>query len=316
MADTVQAHRDTDGEQDPGGVSRCIACGGSGLERHLSVAGEMGDAGLIPTTDRYGTALADIVRCSRCGHMQLERFPDEIELKQAYARAESEDYLGEEEGQRATARVVLDAIERHVDRGRLLDLGCWLGYLVAEAEARGWRGIGVEPSEFASGHARDRLGLDVRTDELLDAELPEHAFQAVVLGDVIEHLPRADIALDRVTSLLAPGGVVAMAVPDSGSRVARAMGSRWWSVIPTHVHYFTRHSMRVLLERRGYRVLSIATSPKAFTVRYYLGRLAGYNAQLGRGLVATAERLRIADRQWAPDFRDRMLVIATPATSG
>lgn len=311
----MQESLDTPGRAVPGagageGVAACVACGVSALVPHLAVAGEPGDEGLVPTTDRFGTALSDIVRCRRCGHMQLERLPSAAELERAYAEAESGDYLAEEQGQRATARTVLDAIERHVPRGSLVDLGCWVGYLVSEARARGWDAIGVEPSEFAAGYARASLGLDVRTAQLLDAELPEDAFGAVVLADVIEHLPRPDEALDRIATLLAPEGAVAMALPDAGSRVARVLGARWWSVIPTHVHYFTRHSIRVLLERRGYRVLSIETSPKAFTVRYYLGRIGGYSPRLGRALVAGAERVGVAGSVWAPDFRDRMLVLA------
>jgi 2-polyprenyl-3-methyl-5-hydroxy-6-metoxy-1,4-benzoquinol methylase len=302
----------------PGRGRQCVACGAGELEPHFAVAGEAGDEGLVPSTDRFGSALADVVRCRACGHMQLERFPSEARLERAYSEAASADYLEEEAGQRATACAVLDAMERHVPRGRLLDLGCWVGYLLSEAQARGWNTVGVEPSEFASRYARERLGLDVRTAALFEAELPGSAFEAVVLGDVIEHLPHADAALDRIATLLAPGGVVAMALPDAGSRVARALGARWWSVIPTHVHYFTRHSIRVLLERRGYRVLSIATSPKAFTVRYYLGRIGGYSPRLGRALVSGAQRAGIAERVWAPDFRDRMLVLARhePGSAG
>jgi hypothetical protein len=88
------------------------------------------------------------------------------------------------------------------------------------------------------------------------------------------------------------------------------MGRRWWSVIPTHVHYFTRSSLRRLLERHGYAVLDVDTAPKSFTVRYYLGRLGGYSPALAHRLVDLAERLRVADRLWTPDFRDRMLILA------
>jgi SAM-dependent methyltransferase len=312
VEDVVATHRNRGSPDDPGAGARCVACGASGLEPHLAVGGEAGTQGLIPTTDRYGTALSDIVRCRRCGHMQLARFPSDAELGDAYAVAASDDYLGEEAGQRATARVILDSLERRTERGRLLDVGCWVGYLLSEAEGRGWRGMGIEPSEFASTYARERLGLDVQTTDLMRADLPQGAFQAVVLGDVFEHLPRPDLALDRIAQLLAPEGVLAMGVPDAGSRAARALGARWWSVIPTHVHYFTRHSISVLLRRRGYRVLSIETSPKRFTVRYYLGRVGGYSPRLGRGLVAGAERLGVADRLWAPDLHDRMLVMARP----
>ncbi len=292
----------------------CVVCGSARLRPHLRVAGPAGEAGLIPTTDRFGTALGDIVRCAVCGHMQLDRLPDQAELEGAYADAASADYVEEEAGQRGTAAAILARVEAVVDRGALLDLGCWVGFLLAEARSRGWtETIGVEPSTFASAYARDVLGLDVRTDDLLAAPLPERHFQAVVLGDVIEHLPDPGAALDRIATLLAPGGVVVLALPDAGSRLARVMGRRWWSVIPTHVHYFTRPSLRRLLEAHGFALRHMATAPKAFTVRYYLGRIGGYSPLLGRLLVRLAEAAGVADRLWAPDFRDRVLAIASVA---
>lgn len=289
----------------------CAVCGDDRLAPHLSVAGQMGADGLIPTTTRFGTALGDIARCRTCGHMQLQVMPDEAVLADAYAEAASEDYVGEEAGQRETARRVLEQIERHApDRGRLLDLGCWVGFLLAEARDRGWETLGVEPSAFASGYARDRLGLEVITADLFEAVLPAGGFDAIVLGDVIEHLTDPRTAIAHIRGLLAPGGVIWMALPDSGSPVARVLGRRWWSVIPTHVQYFTRSSVRQLLAAEGFDVLDLRTSPKAFTVRYYLERLAGYSSAASRMLVRGAERIGVAERMWAPDFRDRMAVIA------
>lgn len=54
---------------------RCASCGSADLVAHMRVGGETGDWRLIPTTKSFGTALADIARCTACGHMQLDRFP-------------------------------------------------------------------------------------------------------------------------------------------------------------------------------------------------------------------------------------------------
>ena len=292
---------------------------------HLKVAGDAGPAGLIPTTDRFGTALADIVRCPACSHRQTDPMPADAVLESAYAGAASQDYVAEEAGQRATARRVLERIEARLapapipDNGgprhrKLLDLGCWMGFLLSEAKARGWVVLGVEPSAFASAYARERLGLDVRTGDLLSTELPRAHFDAVVMGDVLEHLPRPGEALERIAELLRPGGIAWLALPDAGSVVARALRARWWSVIPTHVQFFTRRSLRTLLERHGGTVLEITTAPKAFSVRYYLARAGGYSPPLARALVRGARAAGVADRMWAPDFRDRMAVIARAPT--
>lgn len=278
----------------------------------MSVRGEMGEDGLIPTTKSFGTALGDIVGCPACGHMQLDRFPDEAELEAAYEEAASEAYVEEEAGQRHSFGAVLERVERQVDeRGAILDVGCWVGFLLAEARERGWREcVGLEPSDFASEYARERLGLDVRTEELFTADLPLGYFDVVFMGDVLEHLTRAGDALDRVHALLRPGGVLALALPDAGSRVAKLLGPRWWSVIPTHIHYFTRGSASTMVSRHGFRPLNVATDPKSFTVGYYLDKGSGYLPGVSRALVSAAERAGVAGRMWTPDFRDRMLLLA------
>jgi SAM-dependent methyltransferase len=303
-------------------VTSCAACGASRLVPHLKVAGDAGPDGLIPTTDRFGTALADIVRCTACGHRQTDPMPADAVLERAYADAASEDYVAEEAGQRETARRALERIEARLSpvpipphnggpRHRtLLDLGCWVGFLLSEAQERGWKAVGVEPSAFASAYARERLGLDVRTGDLFATELPLGHYDAIVMGDVIEHLPRPGEALERMAELLRPDGIAWMALPDAGSIVARGLRSRWWSVIPTHVQFFTRGSLRTLLERQRWTVLEIRSAPKAFSVRYYLERVGGYSPRLARLLVRGARAARLADRMWAPDFHDRMAVIA------
>ncbi len=218
--------------------------------------------------------------------------------------------MAEEAGQRATAARTLQHIEDHVAPGRLVDFGCWVGFLVSEAQRRGWVAQGVEPSRFAAARARDTLGLNVQTATLHSADLPEGAFDAAVLGDVIEHLPDPGQGLERVRALLDARGVAYLALPDAGSRVARTLGARWWSVLPTHVQYFTRHSLARLLSRHGYVVEWVDTAPKAFSVRYYLERLEGYSPPLARAAVRAAEALRVANRLVWPDFHDRMAVVA------
>ncbi len=287
----------------------CRVCGAARLAGHLTVK-SAGRGHLVATTTSYGSAPDDIVRCAGCGHMQVASFPASAALGEAYAEVSEAAYVAEERGQRATAARTLAQIERHVGRGRLCDLGCWVGYLLSEARARGWEGWGVEPSRFAAQYAREVTGVEVLCATIEAVPLPHAKLQAVVLGDVIEHLPEPGEALDRIHAALAPGGVVHLALPDAGSAVARALGARWWSVLPTHVHYFTRPSLAALLARHGFSVELMTTAPKAFSVRYYLQRLEGYSPPSSAAAVAVAGRLGVAERLVWPDFRDRMAVVA------
>jgi SAM-dependent methyltransferase len=199
--------------------------------------------------------------------------------------------------------------------GRLADVGCWTGSLLVAAAERGWQGVGLEPSAWAASRARQR-GVEVSRGELFDNELEPGSFRAVVVCDVVEHLTDPVGGIERLRDLLEPGGALYITVPDAGSPLARALGRRWWSVLPMHLQYFSRASMTRLLTERGLQVRSIRTHAKAFSAQYYAERLGGYSPVLRRLAVGATSVVRLQDHMVAPDFRDRMAVIAVRDDTG
>jgi len=263
-----------------------------------------------PSSDRFGSTAGQVIRCLSCGHGSLRHAPAIEVLGEVYGDAADPVSLAEEAGQVETGRRGLAQIERFVKPGRVVDFGCWTGSFLAAARSRGWDALGIEPSRWASNRARER-GLDVRTIPIEDHNLEHGTFSLIVMCDVIEHLIDPGAGLDRVSALLAPGGVLYLTLPDAGSALARALGSRWWSVLPMHVQYFTRASLTRLLEQHGFTVRSISTHAKVFSARYYADRLGAFVPPLKTLAAASIAKIGLADRLIAPDFHDRMAVIAT-----
>jgi SAM-dependent methyltransferase len=293
---------------------RCPVCGGPRscvMWKVRSQATENGvDAQVFrPSADRYGETVGTVLRCLDCGHGSLAETPSDEAIAAAYSDAADPVSIDEEAGQVETANRSLALIEAIAQPGRLVDLGCWTGSFVAAATERGWDAIGIEPSTWAAARATDR-GLDVRVGDLRSTGLQPGTFRCVVMCDVIEHLLDVSEAVRIAAELLEPGGVLYQTTPDASGRLARAMGARWWSVLPMHVQYFTRSSLRRLLESHGFRVLDARSHPKVFTAAYYAERLSGYSPALARAGVSAATRLGLADRLVAPDLHDRVQVIA------
>ena len=284
-------------------------CGGTaGRVRWRAAVGD--DTEVRPSSEQFGATLGVTMRCDACGHTSLAVAPPAEVLAETYADTVDPVSLREEAGQVETARRTLAATEPFVRPGRILDLGCWTGSLLVAARERGWDGVGVEPSVWASERARAR-GLDVVTAPWQQHGQAAGTFDLVAMCDVIEHLVDPGAALDEIAHLLAPGGGVVLTVPDAGSRLARALGKRWWSVLPMHVQYFTRASLTRLLIDHGYEVRLTRTHAKVFSAQYYVERLAGYARVLDRAGQAVLSVARQRDRLVAPDFRDRLLVVAT-----
>jgi SAM-dependent methyltransferase len=295
---------------------RCPACDATAaaprFARGAPATGSVDAESFVPSSDRFGSTVGALLRCLRCGHASLAERPEQEVFEGAYLDAADETSLREEEGQVATASRDLARLERVVAPGRLLDIGSWTGSLLVAAARRGWTADGLEPSAWASSRAAER-GCDVRQAVLDDVTLADGSYRAVVAADVIEHLVDPASALATIAAALEDGGGLLLTVPDAGSSVARVLGRRWWSVLPMHVQYFTRASMTALLERTGFVVDEIATHAKAFSWEYYAERLEAFLPVGGRVAPAMIRRLGLTDRVVAPDFRDRMIVVARKA---
>ena len=294
---------------------RCPVCGEHSGRPSWSVAGKAVECGVAadafrPSSDTYGRTTGSVVRCARCGHGSLARLPDAVDVDAAYADAADPVSLREEAGQVETARRGLQRVERFVRPGTLADIGCWTGSFLVAAEERGWDGCGVDPSGWAVERARQR-GLRVWQGGLEDGSLAERRYRLVAMCDVLEHLPDPVDAARILGTLVEPGGALYLTVPDAGSVLARLMGRRWWSVLPMHLQYFTRRSVRGLLEASGFTVRSIRTHAKVFSARYYAERLGGYNPVLERVTGNVLEMTGLYRRLVGPNFLDRIEVVAT-----
>jgi 2-polyprenyl-3-methyl-5-hydroxy-6-metoxy-1,4-benzoquinol methylase len=150
----------------------------------------------------------------------------------------------------------------------VLDVGCSGGATADSLRRRGVaRIIGIEPDGDDADRARgvyDRV-LNTTLEDVPPGEFGAE-FDAVLFGDVLEHLVDPSEALVRVRPWLADRGVVVASVPNVGhwSIVADLLAGRFeyvpYSLLSgTHVRHFTRATVTDLFEASGYRVDSVDT---------------------------------------------------------
>jgi SAM-dependent methyltransferase len=157
---------------------------------------------------------------------------------------------------RAEFRKVVQVLKRFVPPGgQLLELGSAYGFFLLEA-ARYYDVTGIEVCPEAAAAAR-RRGLNVVHGVLeRDWLAAQPAFNAVVMLDVIEHLPDPEQTLTCVRDGLAPGGCVLITTGDWSSLLSRVMGKSWRLMTPPqHLFFFTRGSLTGMLKRLGFEVV-------------------------------------------------------------
>jgi 2-polyprenyl-3-methyl-5-hydroxy-6-metoxy-1,4-benzoquinol methylase len=207
-----------------------------------------------------------IVRCDACGLVYANPQVDEALILDEYRAAGERandlwvDVLTSPrqlELDRAKFGEILDELEPHRGRGRLLDVGTSIGLFLRLALDRGWEGTGTEFGERALAYAREELGLEV-DDRPLDQL--EGEFDVVTLNSVLEHVNQPRAMLREVHRLLAPGGAVYLIVPNVESLACRVLHERAATFDGrNHLVYFSPGTLRDVLEREGFAVVETHT---------------------------------------------------------
>jgi len=140
-----------------------------------------------------------------------------------------------------------------IGRGkRVLDLGCRDGTLTRYF-ARGNRVLGLDVDKEALAQAAARLGIETRwADVSLSIPAEDAAFDCVVAGEVIEHLPYLNVVLDEVARVLVAAGLFIGSVPNAYNLKARinVLKGEELDRDPTHLQFFSPSKLRRALEPR------------------------------------------------------------------
>lgn len=151
---------------------------------------------------------------------------------------------------------------------RLLDVGAADGLLARHLTERGWKVTGIEgdPAMAAAGatHCERMLEVDLnRGVPVLDG-----LFDAIVCGDILEHLADPTAVLRALVAALAPGGDVVVSVPNVAHlwmRLSLLAGRFDYSergiLDRTHLRFFTRRTLDALLAACDLRAVRRVATP-------------------------------------------------------
>jgi len=145
---------------------------------------------------------------------------------------------------------------------RVLDVGCDTGYLGETLNALGNQTDGFEVNEISAAEARKKLRRvevgDLEKLDLVDV-FGRASYDAVVFGDVLEHLRDPLPVLRQARPLLAPGGSVLISTPNIAHgdvRLALLSGRFRYNKLgildETHTHFFTLDSLIEFLHDAGF----------------------------------------------------------------
>lgn len=206
----------------------------------------------------------NIVACESCGFKFTNPRPPVAELGLYY---ESEDYISHANTANSIVNFIYKIARNFTLRWKynifkkekltktLLDYGCGTGEFLNYCKNKGWQIDGVEPNAKARQQASSINHQDIKTSL---AEIDNAPYQVITLWHVLEHIPDLNETFKTLKGMLAPQGLMLVAVPNCSSYDAQVFQEHWAAYdLPRHLYHFTQKSMQKMMTNHGMDIVKV-----------------------------------------------------------
>ena len=160
---------------------------------------------------------------------------------------------------------------------KVLDVGCNTGKLAQALKRKNCEVTGIDLDDkllkIARKHCTKTVKADIEDRTKLKASLKRTNFDAIILGDVVEHLKRPGEMLVALKPYLKDNGVIICSTPNSAfiwMRVRFLLGDFSYTengglMDIDHLRFFSFATTRELFESCGYKVMLVKPSSHGIT---------------------------------------------------
>jgi len=213
-----------------------------------------------------------LVKCAKCGFYYANPRLEQGAEEELYSR---QYYQDETEGRWYELRIsvfkrFLRESSRFLKKGRLLDIGCGMGYFMDLAKNDGWEVKGTDISDYAVNYAREKFGSDIIKGDLEDAHFEREYFDAVTMWNVLDQVYDPKAVLAEANRVLKKGGYIFIRVSNLYfhlklfkfyNSLKFLFKKIYLAPSVFHLYSFDKKSTERLLEATGFSVIAVKIEP-------------------------------------------------------
>lgn len=201
--------------------------------------------------------------CEKCGLNFIHPQPTEKELQKVYSLEGGYSHSSKRFDKKkisSTKNPKIEFLLRN-DKKKVLDVGCASGSFVyvCKLAKLSPRGIDLDKDSIKFGQ---KEGLDLRHGRLEEMGFKKNSFDAINLGDIIEHVKYPESFLKECFRILKKNGIIIISTPNTNSLfpkmtkcVYEKFGLMWSHPTPPyHLFDFSDKNLILLLKKNGLKI--------------------------------------------------------------
>lgn len=223
--------------------------------------------------------LIKVIQCKSCEILSLSPLPSPSEMEtfiDSDGQTKNAGMSQEMETLRRCAETDTERRVRQVSRlitpdKSLLDIGSGYGFFLSEMFNRKYNITGLEISRDRREQIKSHTRAPVISENILTGMF-QTQYDCITLFHVLEHITELPVFLNKLKTLLKPGGKIVIEVPNADDLLLKSCPSYknfYWQT--AHIYYFTAKTLSAVLSKCGYAILSTE-----FVQRYSLSNFMNW----------------------------------------
>lgn len=256
-----------------------------------------------------------IKKNKKCGLVHVYPLPSQKEINRLYKGdyyKNYSNYSSQKLVHQRYFRKKLIEIKKKIQAGRILDMGCALGFFLEEARNLGFEVQGSDISSYAVSYCKKK-GFEATTD-LTQLIKNNKRFDVITAFEVIEHERDPEKMIEIIYKLLKNKGFCLCTTPNYDTLSRRIMGKFWFGYNHReHLYFFSPKILRLLFEKAGFiNILVKKDDSRNYPLNYFFKRAADYfkNRSLKKCFLFLAEIFKKSDITFPFNFWGNIIIYA------
>lgn len=235
-------------------IIHCVSCGGN-TERLLKEV-------------QFEENRFRVVQCRKCGLVFTNPQPSPEWIKSSHDNAKGVGFYSHKGARSYHWHYIngLKIIAKFHSSGKLLDVGCGVGYFLNMAKRRGYDVLGIDFSSVAVAAAKEKYNLNIMKGEIRDYGFKPGIFNVITLWNVLEHLYEPEKDLSIIFKYLSSEGILFIETPNIILRAAmlkygiskmllKGLKRDSNLIAWEHLFYWNPYNLRNMLFRVGFSAI-------------------------------------------------------------
>jgi 2-polyprenyl-3-methyl-5-hydroxy-6-metoxy-1,4-benzoquinol methylase len=224
-----------------------------------------------------------VFRCSHCGLGFLDPRPNQEELNKIYKKSYFQNQYDQGlklESPEMKRRITqedhrIKFFRLYKKRGRVIDLGCGLGYFLLACRMHGYDVAGVDISDYAASYVENELKIPIKIGTLEEIKFENASIDIITMWHFLEHTSNPVDYLKKVATWLKPDGLLVVDVPNYEGTDAQKTWNEWvgWQ-LPYHFSHFTPKTLTDILLECGFKTIRTKDYHSEY-IKNHLKRIPG-----------------------------------------